>query len=44
MDEKIAEYLKFEINSNNKYYNVEDIYNSVIYARKLEVGYLLGLY
>ena len=37
--------LELDANSkNNEEYKVEVIWNNIIYANKLELGYLLGLY
>ena len=44
VDEKTVEQLKFEAGGNNKEYKVEGIYDSAIYARKLEAGHLPGFY
>ena len=44
VNEKIAEQLEFEAGGNNKEYEVEGIYNSAVYARKLEARHLPGLY
>ena len=44
VDEKIAEQLEFKASGNNKKYEVKGICDRKIYARELEVGYLLGLY
>ena len=38
------EQLKFEASNNNKEYEVEDICINTVYARELEVSYLLGVY
>ena len=44
MDEKIAKQLEFEAGGNNEEYEVENICDSAVYARELEVGHLPGLY
>ena len=44
VDKKIVEKLKFESDSNNKEFKVENIYDNAIYTKKLEVDHLLGLY
>ena len=44
VNKKIGEQLEFENVGNNQKYKMEGICNSVLYARELEVGYLLGLY
>lgn len=40
---KIIKQLEFEDNSNNKKYKVKSICNNMIYIKKLEIAYLLGL-
>lgn len=44
VDKKIIEQLKFQTGSNNKKYNIKNIYNSIIYDKKLEKYYLLYIY
>ena len=44
VDEKTVEQLEFEAGSDNKKYELEGIYNSMVYARESEAGHLLGLY
>ena len=44
VDEKTAEQLKFEADSNNKEYKVKDIRDSAVYARESEIDHLLGFY
>lgn len=44
VNKKIVKQLEFKASENNKEYKIENIYNSVIYTRKLDIGYLLGLY
>ena len=44
MDEKTAEQLEFEAGGNNEEYKMEGIYDSAVYARKLETGHLPGFY
>ena len=44
VDKKTAEQLEFETGGNNKEYKMEGICNSVVYAKELEAGHLLGLY
>ena len=44
MDKKTAEQLEFEAGGDNKQYEVEDIRNSVVYARESKAGYLPGFY
>ena len=41
VDKKTVEQLEFS--SNNREYKMKDICNSTIYAKKLEIGYLLDL-
>lgn len=41
INKKLVEKLKFQTNSSNNKYKVEDIYNSVIYAKKLKLYYLV---
>ena len=44
VDEKIVEQLEFKTDGNNKEYKVEDICNSTVYGKELEVGHLSDLY
>ena len=44
MDKKTAEQLEFEAGGDNKEYEVEGIYDSVVYTRELEASHLPGLY
>ena len=44
LDEKTAEQLEFEADSNNKEYEMEGIYNSEIYAKESEASHLPGFY
>ena len=43
-DKKTAEQLEFKAGGNNKKYKMEGICDSAVYAKELEVHYLLGLY
>ena len=44
VDKKTVEQLEFKSGGNNEEYEVEDICNSVVYAKESETGHLLGLY
>ena len=44
VDKKIVEQLEFETDSNTKEYKIESTCNSAVYTRKLEAGYVSGLY
>ena len=44
MDKKTVEQLEFKDSSDNKEYEMEGIWDSVVYARELEADHLLGLY
>ena len=44
VDEKTAEQTEFKASGNNEEYKMEGICDSVVYARKSEVGYLSAFY
>ena len=44
MNNKIAKQLEFKTKGNKKKYKVEGICDNAVYAKKLEAGYLSGLY
>lgn len=42
--DKVTSQLEFKSNNNGKEYEIKAIWDSVVYAKKSEIGYLPGFY